>query len=345
MMDQDQLVEAACQEIVEYTRDRHAVLIFAAGVKHAQHIQRHPSGNPRRRMRVRLRRHAGRRARRTARPVPWRPTSGLFEREPLKYLVNVNVLTTGFDAPRIDCVALLRPTLSPGLFIKRSGAASGSGRESRTASSWTSAAISFVTGRSIRSTSKNQPAATARRAAAPAKECPECRSLIAAGYSVCPDCGYEFPAPDRAKHDSTASTEGVLSGQVTETAYPGAGRLLLRPHQARRRRRRPEDNARRLSHRPLPVQIGVGLFRAHGLRASEGGALVAGIAPTTRSPRRPNRRWISPTLVAWPPPSPITVRSIAGERFDRIVDYQLGEKPEPLPLHQAMGYTDEEIPF
>ena len=30
----------------------------------------------------------------------------------LKYLVNVNVLTTGFDAPNIDCVALLRPTMS-----------------------------------------------------------------------------------------------------------------------------------------------------------------------------------------------------------------------------------------
>ena len=41
----------------------------------------------------------------------------------------------------------------------------------------------------------------------------------------------------------------------------------------------------------------------------------------------------------------ITVRSVAGEKFDRIVDYEIGEKPEPLPLHQAMGYTDEEIPF
>jgi hypothetical protein len=44
----------------------------------------------------------------------------------------------------------------------------------------------------------------AKMAPAPAKECPECLSLIAAGYSVCPDCGYEFLAPDRAKHDSTA---------------------------------------------------------------------------------------------------------------------------------------------
>ena len=121
MMDQDQLVEAACNEIVEYTRDRHAVLIFASGVKHAQHIQHvlwenhgvecgfvcgeTPDGD-REELLARFRGDQ---------------TSGLFEREPLKYLVNVNVLTTGFDAPRIDCVALLRPTLSPGLFYQQVG--------------------------------------------------------------------------------------------------------------------------------------------------------------------------------------------------------------------------------
>ena len=42
---------------------------------------------------------------------------GLF-REPLPYLVNVNVLTTGFDAPNVDCVAMLRPTNSPGLYYQ-----------------------------------------------------------------------------------------------------------------------------------------------------------------------------------------------------------------------------------
>ena len=39
----------------------------------------------------------------------------------MKYLVNVNVLTTGFDAPNIDCVALLRPTNSPGLYYQMVG--------------------------------------------------------------------------------------------------------------------------------------------------------------------------------------------------------------------------------
>ncbi|HBT75681.1 MAG TPA: hypothetical protein DEB39_01870, partial [Planctomycetaceae bacterium] len=40
---------------------------------------------------------------------------------PLKYLVNVNVLTTGFDAPNVDCIVLLRPTASPGLYYQMIG--------------------------------------------------------------------------------------------------------------------------------------------------------------------------------------------------------------------------------
>jgi len=39
-MDQDELVESACQEIIERTGDRRAVLIFASGVKHGRHVQR-----------------------------------------------------------------------------------------------------------------------------------------------------------------------------------------------------------------------------------------------------------------------------------------------------------------
>ncbi len=39
-----------------------------------------------------------------------------FKRRELKYLVNVSVLTTGFDAPHVDVIALLRPTESVSLY-------------------------------------------------------------------------------------------------------------------------------------------------------------------------------------------------------------------------------------
>ncbi len=41
----------------------------------------------------------------------------------------------------------------------------------------------------------------------------------------------------------------------------------------------------------------------------------------------------------------ITVRQIAGEKFDRIIKHELGEVPEALPAGMALGYDDSEIPF
>ncbi len=217
LMDQDQLVEAACQEVVEFTQDRHAVLIFAAGIKHAEHIQHvlqqqhglecgfvcgQTPDNERDELLTRFRNM---------------PSGGLFPQKPLKYLVNVNVLTTGFDAPNIDCVAMLRPTLSPGLYYQCLG------RGFRLYPGKKDCLVLDFGGNVLRHGPVDQirvrEAAGSGGGDAPAKECPNCHSLIAAGYAACPDCGYEFPAPERANHDAQASTENVLSGQVTKTEY------------------------------------------------------------------------------------------------------------------------------
>jgi len=121
LMDDDTLVSSACTEILEQTASRHSVLIFAAGVAHAHHIQNI------------LQEQSGcevglvtgstpipERAELLARFKRQSVTTDLFgnAKPPLKYLVNVNVLTTGFDAPNIDCVVLLRPTNSPGLYYQ-----------------------------------------------------------------------------------------------------------------------------------------------------------------------------------------------------------------------------------
>ena len=39
-----------------------------------------------------------------------------FKQRKIKYLVNVSVLTTGFDAPHVDLIAILRPTESISLY-------------------------------------------------------------------------------------------------------------------------------------------------------------------------------------------------------------------------------------
>ena len=55
-------------------------------------------------------------------PFPEREDSiATFKAGMVRCLVNVNVLTTGFDAPRVDLLAMLRPTLSTGLYVQMVG--------------------------------------------------------------------------------------------------------------------------------------------------------------------------------------------------------------------------------
>ena len=208
LMDQDNLVQAACDEIVDRTRDRRAVLVFASGVQHGRHI-----------VQVLRDRHgvecgfvfAGTTAEER------KELLDRFRAGELKYLCNVNVLTTGFDAPAIDCVALVRPTLSPGLYYQMVG------RGFRLHPGKQNCLVLDFGGNVERHGPVDQLRIKDRKTGtgqAPAKECPACHSVIAAGYARCPDCGYEFPPPDRQQHDARASEAGILSGAVTTTVHP-----------------------------------------------------------------------------------------------------------------------------
>ncbi|WP_321463337.1 DEAD/DEAH box helicase [uncultured Vibrio sp.] len=92
------------EQIIQYAKDRHGVMIFAATVRHAQEIHGLlPEGQ-------------------TAIVIGDTPTPErdaiiqAFKNREIKYLVNVSVLTTGFDAPHVDLIAILRPTESVSLY-------------------------------------------------------------------------------------------------------------------------------------------------------------------------------------------------------------------------------------
>ena len=54
-----------------------------------------------------------------------------FKKRKFKYLINVSVLTTGFDAPHVDVIAILRPTESVSLYQQIIGRALDLMREKR----------------------------------------------------------------------------------------------------------------------------------------------------------------------------------------------------------------------
>ncbi|MGM0857384.1 MAG: DEAD/DEAH box helicase [Pseudomonadota bacterium] len=96
-------------QVVEYAEGRKGVMIFAATVAHAEEIMGYLP--------------ADQAALITGGTVSDERTAiiAAFKAQTLKYLVNVAVLTTGFDAPHVDLIAILRPTESVSLYQQMVG--------------------------------------------------------------------------------------------------------------------------------------------------------------------------------------------------------------------------------
>lgn len=90
-------------DVVAQSRDRQGVMFFAATVQHANEIMASlPPGL----------------SALVTGETPNKERAQIlsrFKARVVKYLVNVSVLTTGFDAPHVDCIAILRKTESIGL--------------------------------------------------------------------------------------------------------------------------------------------------------------------------------------------------------------------------------------
>lgn len=92
------------EQVIELSQKRQGVMIFAATVEHAKEIFRYlPHGQG---ALITGATHSAERDYNIA----------TFKRKDIKYLVNVSVLTTGFDAPHVDMIAILRPTQSVSLY-------------------------------------------------------------------------------------------------------------------------------------------------------------------------------------------------------------------------------------
>jgi len=344
LMNRDELVEAACREIIHYTQDRNTCLIFAAGVAHAKHIQS-----------VLQEKHhvecglvtgdtpSGERDELLARFRGEKVTANLFgdAKEPLKYLVNVNCLTTGTDVPSIDCVSLLRPTASAGLCVQMVG------RGFRLHPGKKNCLVLDYGGNILRHGPVDQIKVREGNGSgngdAPVKECPECHSVITAGYAVCPDCGHVFPAPESKKHDAEASSEGILSGQATDTEYDVRDVF----YSVHTKRGADEDAPKTLR---VDYCVGLNEYKSEWVCFEHNGwprqRAVAWWRQRSNDPIPATAQQAVDVANAGgvAPPRKITVRSVSGERFDRIIACELTEKPEPVPAHVAMGCDEADIP-
>jgi DNA repair protein RadD len=332
LMDQESLVSSAASEIMEYTADRNACLIFASGVQHGQHI-----------VEVLREQHGvecGFVCGDT--PIPERDaTLARFKAGDLKYLCNVNVLTTGFDAPNIDCVALVRPTMSPGLYYQMVG------RGFRLHPSKENCLVLDFGGNVLRHGPVDDIKVTTLDRGdgkAPAKECPSCQAVIAAGFATCPQCGYVFPPPDRQQHDPKASEAGILSGQVTTTKFQ-----VQDVHYSIHIKRGASDDAPRTLR--VDYRVGWHEYKSEWICFEhEGYARQKAVAWWRKRSPDPVPDSVERAIEiieggGLAPPLAIKVRTVAGDPYERIIDYELGPMPEGIPVSEHPEFDPDEIPF
>ena len=361
-MDNEALVTSACREIVELTRDRKSVLIFTASVDHCKHVaEKIQAFSGKECAIVTGDTSPAERAEIIARFKGEFIPADLFgtPKPPLKFLANVNVLTTGFDAPNTDCVVMLRPTNSPGLLIQCAG------RGTRLSPETGKSSCLFLDygGNILRhgplDMIKVKEPGSGKGGDAPAKKCPQCLALIHAGYTACPECGYVFPPKENNdKMTQTASSAGVISGQVDYTDYE-----VLDVYYCVHEKRGADPDAPKTMR--VDYQVGFNEFKSEWVCPEHTGYArgkfekwwherAALGCPMPRSAREAVSLANEGLLAA---PESITVKTIAGERFERVTGFRLKERPvmrepgEDLEPGETWVSTtspddpEEEIPF
>lgn len=202
-VDVDEVTQAAVREIVQHGHNRRGWLVFCAGVEHAYHV------------RDAVRAH-GVSAETITGDTPKADRARIlrdFKAGRIKCLTNRDVLTTGFDAPHTDLLALMRPTKSAGLLVQMVG------RGTRLADGKSDCLVLDFAGNferigPIDRIKVKRPRESEEAGEAPIKVCPECAEICYAGVRLCPACGHEFPPPE-PELKKQASADAVLSNQLT----------------------------------------------------------------------------------------------------------------------------------
>ena len=223
LMGEDRLVTSACQEIVELTKDRRSCLIFCTSIAHCKKVAAQIAKFSGEECAVVTGDTSDLEREETIRRLRGETVKAdLFaEKPPLKYCCNVSVLTTGTDIPRLDTIALLRPTNSPGLLVQMVGRGFRLSPETGKTE-----CLVLDYGRNIE---RHGPIdmikvkEPGQGGGGPlAKECPNCRTIVNLPVMLCPTCGYQWPRkePERKAHEATAARAGILSGEVTIEKFP-----------------------------------------------------------------------------------------------------------------------------
>ena len=120
-----------------------------------------------------------------------------FKEGRLRALTNANVLTTGFDYPDIDVVAMLRPTMSASLYVQMAGR--GMRVKSHTDHCLVLDFAGVVEAHGPITNVQPPTKGSDGNGEAPVKVCDSCGELVHISAMLCPSCGAPFPEPVKKK--------------------------------------------------------------------------------------------------------------------------------------------------
>lgn len=209
LMDQQNLIEGAVQDMARLGHDRKSWLLFCAGVAHSQHVAETLNA-------------AGIPAASLTGETPGTKRDRLivdFKAGKLRALCNCMVLTEGFDHPGIDLVALLRPTKSAGLYYQMVG------RGFRLAPAKSDCLVLDYAGVITEhgpvdaiKVKKQKAKGEATTTGTPTKTCPECQTYLHPSTNPCPECGYTWAR--ELNHEAQAKAAAILSTQLPPPPPP-----------------------------------------------------------------------------------------------------------------------------
>ena len=219
----DEITESAVDEVMELGEGRGSWLCFCSGIKHAQAV-------------AKALRERGINCETVIGETPGPERDRIlrdFKAGRIQALTNANVLTTGFDAPGVDLIVMLRPTNSTGLHVQMIG------RGTRLAEGKEDCLVLDFAGNTARHgpldaltiKSKDEGDGDGE---APVKICPDCAEILHAAVKICPRCGHEFPPPE-IKLAAKAATDALLTKQI-QSAWCDVTKVEYFRHEKPRRR-------------------------------------------------------------------------------------------------------------
>lgn len=205
-LDKEQLTRAIINELLEYKTKRKHWLIFAIDIAHAEHITEIliESGITAAAVHSKL-------------DIDRQEILNLFEDGVIQAIVCVEALTTGFDSPQIDLVAILRPTMSPGLFCQMVGRGFRISEDKEdflvldfAGNVELHGPINNLVNNIVQN--KDKPLGKGK---VPTKVCPVCAEILPIQTMVCTDCGhkYEIKPP---KLTITPSKSDILEVKIKQ---------------------------------------------------------------------------------------------------------------------------------